>query len=191
MAKRHTLDLTDEEKETLCKLRNNGKQTYIRERAAAMLKIASGLSPHKVAMEGLLKKRKPDTVYDWLRRFREHGTEGLFQKSGRGRKPAYAPKSKEEAEAELQNIIRMPPDTNSGQPTRWTLQRLRDSVSWLDNLSIPGVHNTVSRLGGSYKRGRNYIHSPDDAYQKKMTYVSQALEVAEENPFVIRIYAHT
>ena len=56
MAKRHILNLTDNQQDALRKLRNNGKQSYIRERAAAILKIASGMSPHKVAMQGLLKK---------------------------------------------------------------------------------------------------------------------------------------
>ena len=41
------------------------------------------------------------------------GIQGLFQKSGRGRKPAFAPKSEEEAEAEIQNIVGMSPDTIS------------------------------------------------------------------------------
>ncbi len=90
---RHTLDLTDEQKHTLCKLRDNGKPAYLRERAAAILKIGSGMSPHKVAMKSLLKKRKPDTFYSWLSRFRDQGIPGLFHKSGRGRKPAFAPKS--------------------------------------------------------------------------------------------------
>lgn len=182
MAKRHTLNLTDEEKATLRKLRNNGKQTYIRERAAAMLKIASGLSPHKVAMEGLLRKRKADTVYEWLRRFRENGISGLYQNSGRGRKPAYAPKSEEEAEAELQNTLSMSPKTISEHATRWTLQLIREAVPWLDKISLPGVHRILSQRSISYKRGRTYIHSPDEDYNPKMLSVTEALEVAKQNP---------
>ena len=120
---RHTLTLTDEQKTALTKMRNNGQPAYLRERAAAILKIGSGMSPHKVALSGLLKKRKPDTVYDWLSRFHKQGIQGLFQKSGRGRKPAFAPKSEEEAEAEIQNIVSMSPDTISGHATRWTLRQ--------------------------------------------------------------------
>lgn len=179
---RHTLDLTDEQKNTLCKLRDNGKPSYLRERAAALLKICSGMSPHKVAMKGLLKKRKPDTVYSWLSRFREQGIPGLFQKSGRGRKPAFAPKSKEDAEKELQTIVGMSPDINSGHPTRWTLQQIKESVPWLTNISVPGAHHILSRLGISYKRGRSYIHSPDVAYKQKMICVAQALEQAKQYP---------
>ncbi len=182
MAKRHTLDLTDEQKETLFKLRDSGNPAYLRERSAAMLKIAAGMSPHKVALNGLLKKRKPDTVYHWLCRFREQGISGLFQKSGRGRKPAHAPKSEEDAEAELQTLVSMSPDTIPGQPTRWTLQHLKISVPWLTNISVPGVHGILCRLGISYKRGRTYIHSPDTDYKQKMICVPQALEIAKQNP---------
>ena len=133
---RHTLTLTDEQKTALTKMRNNGQPAYLRERAAAILKIGSGMSPHKVALSGLLKKRKPDTVYDWLSRFRKQGIQGLFQKSGRGRKPAFAPKSEEEAEAEIQNIVSMSPDTISGHATRWTLRQIKGAVPWLANIKV-------------------------------------------------------
>ncbi len=179
---RHTLDLTDEQKNTLCKLRDNGNPAYLRERAAAILKIGSGMSPHKVAMKSLLKKRKPDTVYSWLSRFRDQGIPGLFHKSGRGRKPAFAPKSAEDAEEELQTIVGMSPDTHNGHPTRWTLQQIKESVPWRTNISVPGVHDILSRLGISYKRGRTYIHSPDVASKEKMICVAQALEQAKQYP---------
>lgn len=179
---RHTLHLTDEQKTALCKMRDNGQPAYLRERAAAILKIGSGMSPHKVALSGLLKKRKPDTVYNWLSRFRKQGIQGLFQKSGRGRKPAYAPKSEEDAETELQNIVGMSPDTLSGHATHWTLRQIKVAVPWLTHISVPGVHHILSRLGISYKRGRTYIHSPDVAYKEKMLYVSQALARAKQNP---------
>ena len=133
-------------------------------------------------MKGLLKKRKPDTVYSWLSRFRDQGIPGLFHKSGRGRKPAFAPKSAEDAEEELQTIVGMSPDTNSAHPTRWTLQQIKESVPWLTNISVPGVHDILSRLGISYKRGRTYIHSPDVAYKEKMICVAQALEQAKQYP---------
>ena len=181
MAKRHVLNLTDKQEDALRKLRNNGKQSYIRERAAAILKIGSGMSPHKVALSGLLKKRKPDTVYSWLRRFREQGIQGLYQKPGRGRKPSYAPMSEEDAETELQTLVESPPEPTSGHQTRWTLQQIKVSVPWLTDITVQGVHQILSRCGISYKRGRAYIHSPDVAYKQKMLYVKQALEIAEQN----------
>ena len=76
-----------DEIQTLVDLRDKG-EAYLRERATALLKIHEGFSPHEV----LLKKRDPDTVYAWLRRYREHGISGLSNKPGRGRKPAFSPK---------------------------------------------------------------------------------------------------
>ena len=69
MAKHHTLELSDNQRQELIDLRDKGEPAYLRERAAALLKINEGFSPHKVALKGLLKKRDPDTVYAWLRRY--------------------------------------------------------------------------------------------------------------------------
>ncbi len=63
MSKRHELELSKDERQRLIELRDTGEPAYLRERAAALLKIAAGTSPHKVALKGLLKKRDPDTVY--------------------------------------------------------------------------------------------------------------------------------
>ena len=101
MAKHHKLKLPESEIQALVELRNKGEPAYLRERATAILKIHEGFSPHEVARRGLLKKRDPDTVYAWLRRYREQGIGGSSNKPGRGRKPAFSPKSPEEAESEL------------------------------------------------------------------------------------------
>jgi transposase len=72
-------------------MRDNADKAYLRERAAAMLKIADGMSGHAVSQHGLLRQRKPDTVYEWLNRYEAEGIDGLHIRSGRGRKPAYEP----------------------------------------------------------------------------------------------------
>ena len=77
MAKHHKLELTESEKQALIVLRDKGEPAYLRERATAMLKIHEGFSRHEVARSGLLKRRDPDTVYAWLRRYSEHGIRGL------------------------------------------------------------------------------------------------------------------
>jgi hypothetical protein len=43
-----------------------------------MLKIAGGQSPHYVALQGLLKRRQPDTVYQWLDWYEAEGLAGLI-----------------------------------------------------------------------------------------------------------------
>lgn len=74
MAARRTLSLTPEQQQELEQIRDHDRRPYMREHAAALLKIAAGLSPHWVAGFGLLKPRDPDTVYGWLEEYRTHGT---------------------------------------------------------------------------------------------------------------------
>ena len=63
----------------------------MRERAAALLKIADGASSSQVAGYGLLKHRNYHTVCEWVHRYREGGLAGLQIRKGRGRKPAFSP----------------------------------------------------------------------------------------------------
>lgn len=182
MAKRHTLQLTDEQTQTLRQLRDTAEPAYLRERAGALLKIAAGMSPHKVAQSGLLKPRKPDTVYAWLRAYRQRGVQGLRHKPSKGRKPAFAPLSEEDAEKEIQHFAGRDPVGIPPYETRWTLRSLGTSVSWLREVSIPTVYQTLRRLGISYKRGRTYMPSPDIEYTQKLTCVRQVLEIAKQNP---------
>ena len=131
MAKHHKLELNESEIQALVDLRDKGEPAYLRERATAMLKIHQGYSPHEVARKGLLKPRDPDTLYAWLRRYREHGIPGLSNKPGRGRKPAFSPKSPEEAESEVLEAIGQAPGLVNRQQTRWTLRTLGQVVPWL------------------------------------------------------------
>ena len=182
MAKHHTLELTENERQQLVELRDKGKPAYLRERAAALLKIEEGISPHKVAQKGLLKKRAPDTVYSWLHRYKEDGIQGLLYKPGRGRKPAYSPKSPEEAEPEVYHFIAQGPEQTNVHQTRWTLRTLGNIVPWLRDVSEPGIHQILTRLRISYKRGRAYIRSPDTDYAKKIDRIQQVLEETHQHP---------
>lgn len=181
MAKHHRLELSASEIHSLVELRDKGEPAYLRERATAILKIHAGFSPHEVARSRLLKPRDPDTVYAWLRRYREDGIRGLFNRPGRGRKPAFSPKSPEEAESEILAIIGGPPEQINPHQTRWTLQTLGEVVPWLQDVCVSGVHQILSRLGISYKRARDYLRSPDADYAEKLSRVEQVLAVAREN----------
>ena len=77
MAQRRMLNLTIEQEEELTQLRDRTAHEYVRERCAALLKIAQGYSAHWVALHGLLKPRDPDTVYSWLDIYESEGIGGL------------------------------------------------------------------------------------------------------------------
>jgi transposase len=85
------VNLKPEEREALETVRDTHSKAYMRERAAAILKIAEGMSGLQVSQEGLLKRRDPDTIYRWVQRYQEAGVAGLEIRAGRGRKPAYFP----------------------------------------------------------------------------------------------------
>ena len=129
-----------------------------------------------------MKPRDPDTVYAWLRRYREHGISGLSNKPGRGRKPAFSPKSPEEAESAVLAAIGQHPGLVNRHQTRWTLRTLGQVVPWLRDVCVSGIHQILSRLGINYKRARDYVRSPDKDYAQKLSRIQQVLEEARENP---------
>ncbi len=77
MYQRRTVALSDNERAELLALRDHDPKPYVRERCAALLKIADGQSPHAVAHAGLLRPRDPDTVYAWLAYYQDEGLSGL------------------------------------------------------------------------------------------------------------------
>ena len=85
------IELTKAKREELESVRDTHTKAYMRERAAAILKIADGMSGLQVSQEGLLKPRDPDTIYRWVQRYQKEGLTGLEIRAGRGRKPAYFP----------------------------------------------------------------------------------------------------
>src|SRR5258706_6816671 len=82
---------TEPEGQEWPRLRDQAPKPYLRERAAALLKVAAGQSAAAVARSGLLRSRKPDTIYTWLDRFLIDGIDALAIQSGRGRKGAFSP----------------------------------------------------------------------------------------------------
>jgi len=72
-------------------VRDHATRPYLRERAAGILKVAAGQSAAAVARSGLLRAHNPDTVRDWLNRYRDGAIAGLRIRGGRGRRPAFSP----------------------------------------------------------------------------------------------------
>ena len=79
--RRRILVLSAAQRAELEQTRDHDRRAYLRERAAALLKIAAGQSAHAVALTGLLRPRKPDTVYAWLSRYQAAGLAGLVQRA--------------------------------------------------------------------------------------------------------------
>ena len=85
------LSLSEPERQTLEQARDHHPTPYMRERAAALLRISSGEAAYHVAVTGVLRARDPDTVYCWLRRYEREGLAGLFNhRTRRGFPPSTA-----------------------------------------------------------------------------------------------------
>ncbi len=89
MPKPLEIRLTPEQRAELEQVRDRDPRPYLREHAAAILKISEGASGRQIALHGLLKRRWPDTIYHWFERYQAEGLKGLEVRSGRGRKPSF------------------------------------------------------------------------------------------------------
>ena len=95
-----------------------------------------------------------------------------------GEKHLFSPQSPVEVRETLNQIVHVAPQKHS----RWTLGRIAEAVSWLQKRSLSCVWNTLHRLGIVYKRGREYVHSPDPDYALKLAYVEAARQQAQSQP---------
>ncbi len=66
--------------------------------------------------------------------------------------------------------------------SRWRLADLGRIVPWLRGLPLGSIHRLLGRLGVRYKRGRQYMHSPDLAYDAKLAAVTAAQLWARTEP---------
>lgn len=86
-----SLRIKVEEKPTLEAAVLSHPKAYVRERACALLKIASGMSQKEVAEKGLLVKRRENTIGGWVKRYMDKGIEGLIDAPRSGRRRSFFP----------------------------------------------------------------------------------------------------
>jgi transposase len=97
MCRRRKLVLTDRQRRTLTRARDRHPKPHIREKAAAILKVADGWDIRDVAAFDLLRTRSRNTVAAWVNRYQARGLRGLKVRAGRGRKPAFSPRGADAA----------------------------------------------------------------------------------------------
>ena len=78
--------------------------------------------------------------------------------------------------------LHQPPESFNHAQSRWSLQALLESCDWLQLKTLPGLWQLLDRLGISYKRARDYLHSPDREYGAKVTYIQHCLEQTLSEP---------
>lgn len=95
MSRRVRVELTATQQHELEGMRDHDPKAYRRERAAAILKVAAGTLIQDVAAHGLLRRRKAETVGQWVRAYQRQGLAGLTIRAGRGRKGIFSPSAQQ------------------------------------------------------------------------------------------------
>lgn len=164
---RWKLVLSPKERSRLVGFQNRHRIPYLRERASAIRQVADGKSPHWVALHGLLRRRDPDTVSEWLQRYARLGVSGLFQKL----RVRAEQVSSTDRWAVYSAIHVKTPEDYGFQAGRWTLRLLRQAFACLEIAyrGLSGVWYFLQRLRLRVKRGRTQNgHSPDLEFQRKI-----------------------
>lgn len=172
------LKLTNKERLKLITIRDTDTKAYRRERAAGLLKVAAGQSPHAVAKSGLLKERDPDTIYSWVKTFVKDGIKSLTHKPRRKQKRV---KNKDQQTLGRILIDKAPQDYG-GFRARWSLKTLKEHIDFLADYTLPGIWHLLGRLRFSYKRGREWQRSPDPGKVYKIRRIRGCLGYARRFP---------
>ena len=187
MAKRRSLKVTTKQREELSWHRDHDARPYVRERCAAILKIAEGQAAYGVARQGLLKARDPDTVYHWRHLYEREGLSGLLSHQHGGAHH----KSSDQTEELLSTLRQGPGDeakkevmitTDAPPPSHWTLRTIRVSIITLTNYSISGVWRLLQRHDLKLRSAKVQQYSPDPEYCRKKAYLLKCLREAALAP---------
>jgi len=94
MARPLYVGLLKEQRDELIDVCDHHGKPYIREKAAAVLKVAGppekeGQSARQVALSGLLRERRPNTIHGWVQAYKEEGIDGFGVEEGHGKSPLF------------------------------------------------------------------------------------------------------
>ncbi|HZC77395.1 MAG TPA: hypothetical protein VE258_06570 [Ktedonobacterales bacterium] len=183
------LSLTSVERAALLGARDHHAKAYLRERAAAIVRVADGWSARAVARSGCRKPRRVETVGRWVAGSPPSagtGSLGCWCRRDAGASPLFLPPhaaaAAAAARAALVEVLYRAPRLFGRVRSRWWLDGLRQAVDWRRPRARAGVWRLLRRLGRHYKRGRRYVHSPDPDYDRKLARVQAALRLARWNP---------
>lgn len=91
-------------------------------------------------------------------------------------RPLFSPKYTDPVEAKeaLLIVVRRTPSQFGYHRSRWSLPMIAESCPWLKVANPCSTSRLFKRLGISYKRGRDYVHSPDHHYMEKLSIIELA-----------------
>jgi hypothetical protein len=82
----------------------------------------------------------------------------------------------------LLNVLRREPACFDFVRSRWTLAMVLRACPWLRITTTGSLCRLLKRLGITYKRGRDYVHSPDPDYQAKQAAIAAAWREVQADP---------
>lgn len=82
----------------------------------------------------------------------------------------------------LSDVLHQSPRAAGLPRSRWWLGGLRQAVLALRAYTLSGIWHILDRLKLRYKRGREYLHSPDPDYAQKVQAVAAAYAQAQAQP---------
>ena len=96
---------------------------------------------------------------------------------GAGASPLFPPKHPDEDSARqaILNVVRREPRLLGYNQSRWTLETIAKACDWLRVSTPGGLSQVLNRLKISYKRARDYLHSPDQNYDVKVDLIEICL----------------
>lgn len=85
-------------------------------------------------------------------------------------------------------MVRREPRQFGHERTRWTLDLLRESVTWLHAHSRSGVWRVLRQVGIHLKRAQSHIHSPDPAYVAKQAVITACVTAARGEATTVTLF---
>lgn len=127
----------------------NSRNSELRERALIILHSYHGKTVPEIQKE-LLRAR--NTVLHWVRRFNEHGLQGLENRKPPGAKEKFTP----EIRAKIAEIASADPRDLGLSHKAWSLSKLREHLidqGVIDSISIESVRICLLKENVALKRG--------------------------------------
>jgi transposase len=93
--------------------------------------------------------------------------------------------------SEVREALRRAPPAAAREPApaRWSLWHLKEVSQLLSDYSVSGIWRLLQEWGLRYKRGRDYVHSPDPHYLEKRDFAQQCVERARASyPRIVTLY---
>jgi len=130
-------------------------------RALAILNRHNGMTAEEAA--GTLHVTMA-AVFNWCRRYREHGIDGIRRKKPSGRPPVVKNKAKEI----IPELLKQDPQTFGYLKGRWVVRDIAKALNEEGiEIGFRYVCNILKELGLTYKRPKLTVKSDDSQYSRK------------------------